>query len=247
MPEFYISVGDGAALNGYVTILLFAALAVFSYFCGCINGAVIISKYVLRDDIRAHGSGNAGLTNFHRTFGGKWTAVVLLMDMAKTALAVVVSAALVACLVTPNWLSLLLGIPTAAREDWMDWMVLFAKYWAGVFCVVGHMFPCMFGFKGGKGILSGGTLLLLIGDWRIILIGWGGFLLLAALTRWVSLGSIWAGASFPLSTFLCYRDPVLVVLALVVGGLIVFQHRGNLGRILRGEESKFSLHHKKRE
>ncbi len=75
------------------------------------------------------------------------------------------------------------------------WVVLF-KYWGGLFCLLGHMFPCMFHFKGGKGILSGGTIALMM-DWRIGLVVWGvpdpGHL-----TRYVSLGSLWAGASFPL-------------------------------------------------
>lgn len=246
MPEFYISVGGGMALNGYVTLLLFAALAVAAYFCGCLNGAVIVSKYILRDDVRTHGSGNAGLTNFHRTFGGKWTAVVLLLDVIKTVVAVWLAAAVVACRVTPNWLPLLVGMRTASQEEWMAWLVLFAKYWAGLFCIIGHMFPCMFGFKGGKGILSGGTLLLVLGDWRIILVGWGGFLLLAVLTRWVSLGSTWAGLSFPFSTWFVYQDWRLTLIAVAVGGLIVWQHRGNIRRILKGEERKFSLHKKEK-
>ena len=77
-------------------------------------------------------------------------------------------------------------------------------------------------------------------DWRVALVVWGGFLILAALTKWVSLGSIWAGASFPFATWFVYHDVVL-------RGLIVWKHRGNLKRILNGTESKFSLHHKKDE
>ena len=89
-----------------------------------------------------------------------------------------------------------------------------AKYWAALFCLLGHMFPCMFHFKGGKGILSGGTIAMMM-DWRIALVVWGGFLLLAILTRYVSLGSVWAGASFPFISWYCYPDPVIVVLAFV--------------------------------
>ena len=121
-----------------------------------------------------------------------------------------------------------------------------AKYWAGLFCLLGHMFPCMFHFKGGKGILSGGTIAIMI-DWRIALVVWGGFLILAVLTRWVSLGSIWAGASFPFATWFVYHDWILLLLGIFIGGLIVWKHRGNLKRILSGTESRFTLHHKKDE
>ncbi len=84
-----------------------------------------------------------------------------------------------------------------------------AKYWAGLFCLLGHMFPCMFHFKGGKGILSGGTIAIMI-DWRIALVVWGGFLILAMLTRYVSLGSMLGGGqSFPFVTWFVYQDVVL--------------------------------------
>lgn len=210
--------------------LAFGAIAVVSYFLGCSNGAVIISKYILRDDIRTHGSGNAGLTNFYRTFGGGITLAVILIDVLKMLLSLVAGV-----LIARHFLF------GPAAEPWMS---LLAKYWAGTFCILGHMFPCMFGFKGGKGILSGGTMVLMM-DWRIALVAWGGFVLLVALTRWVSLGSCWAAASFPVSTFFVFHNPVLTVLALISGGLVVWKHRGNIQRILKGTESKFSFHHKK--
>lgn len=204
--------------------LLIAAIA---YFCGCFNGAVIVSKYILRDDIRNHGSGNAGLTNFYRTFGGFLTLVVILCDVLKAIIAI--------------WAGMFL-----ARQMVVDDAVVvnLAKYWAGMWCLLGHMFPCMFHFKGGKGILSGGTIAIMI-DWRIALVVWGGFLVLAVVTRYVSLGSCWAGASFPFATWFVYHDTVLLVLAVVIGGLILYMHRANIHRLLTGTENKFSLHHKK--
>lgn len=205
---------------------VFLAVAAAAYFLGCFNGAVIVSKYILRNDIRNHGSGNAGLTNFYRVFGGGLTFVVILCDVVKAVLAVLIGT-LVIGTVAGGWMGPVLG-----------------KYWAGLFCLLGHMFPCMFGFKGGKGILSGGTIALML-DWRIALVVWGGFLILAALTKWVSLGSIWAGASFPFATWFVYQDLFLLVLSIIIGGLIVWKHRGNLKRILSGTESKFSLHKKK--
>ena len=196
------------------------AVTVASYLLGCFNGAVIVSKYILRDDVRNHGSGNAGLTNFYRTFGGPLTAAVILTDVLKAVIAVLLG----------SWL---LGFIDP----------LFGKYWAGLFCLLGHMFPCMFHFKGGKGILSGGTIAIMI-DWRIALVVWGGFLILTALTRYVSLGSLWAGASFPFISWYCYPDSVIVILAFACGGLVVWQHRANIKRLLSGTENKFSFHRK---
>ena len=202
----------------YFAVVMLPAAAI-AYLCGCFNGAVIVSKYILRDDIRTHGSGNAGLTNFYRTFGGFLTLVVILTDVLKAVAALLLA-------------GLLMGAP-------------FGQYWAALFCLLGHMFPCMFHFKGGKGILSGGTIALMI-DWRIALVAWGGFLLLVLLTKYVSLGSIWAGASFPFTSWFCYPDqPAVIVLAFVTGALVVWQHRANIGRLLSGTENKFHLHKKK--
>ena len=75
---------------GASAILPAVVTAVIAYFCGCFNGAVIVSKYILRDDVRGHGSGNAGLTNFYRTFGGPLTFVVILTDVLKAVVAVLV-------------------------------------------------------------------------------------------------------------------------------------------------------------
>ena len=209
--------------------LMAAIIAAAAYFCGCFNGAVIVSKYILRDDVRTHGSGNAGLTNFYRTFGGPLTFVVILTDVLKAVVAVLV------------------GI-LVMRANGMDSVLQIAlgKYWAGVWCLLGHMFPCMFGFEGGKGILSGGVVAIMI-DWRVALVVWGGFFVLTALTRWVSLGSCWAGACFPFATWSVYHDLLLLALAIFIGGLILWKHRGNIKRLLRGEESKLSFHHQKKE
>lgn len=209
--------------NYLIPVLSIIGVAIVAYFLGCFNGAVIVSKYILKNDIRNHGSGNAGLTNFYRVFGGKLTFAVILTDVLK---------AVIAVLIGMSVLGYVLNAPTLG------------KYFAGMFCMIGHIFPCMFGFKGGKGILSGGTVALMI-DWRVALVVWGGFLLLSILTKWVSLGSIWAGLSFPVATWFVYHDVFLLFCALVSGLLIVWKHRANFRRILKGEESKFSFHRKK--
>ena len=218
--ELLTEIGPGFVLPALV-------VAVVAYFCGCFNGAVIVSKYILRDDVRKHGSGNAGLTNFYRTFGGPLTLVVILTDVLKAIVAVWVGILVAKYFVLDDALVIALG-----------------KYWAGTFCLLGHMFPCMFQFKGGKGILSGGTIAIMM-DWRVALVVWGGFLLLAVLTRYVSLGSCWAGASFPFATWFVYHDVFLTVFGACLGCLILYMHRGNIQRLLSGTENKFSLHHKK--
>ncbi|MDE6107274.1 MAG: glycerol-3-phosphate acyltransferase, partial [Oscillospiraceae bacterium] len=139
------------------SFLVFGLVAVTAYLLGCSNGAVIISKYILHDDIRTHGSGNAGLTNFLRTFGGPWTLAVIAIDVLKAVLAILLA----------QWVMAPMG-----------W-VMIGKYWAAAFCLLGHMFPCMFGFKGGKGILSGGTIAIML-NWKLALLVWGGFLILTA-------------------------------------------------------------------
>lgn len=198
-----------------------------AYFCGCFNGAVIVSKYILRDDVRNHGSGNAGLTNFYRTFGGPLTFMVILTDVLKAVVAILIGTMLFRNMIVDD-----------------TFVITLAKYWAGLWCLLGHMFPCMFHFKGGKGILSGGAIAIMI-DWRIALVVWGGFLILAILTRYVSLGSCWAGASFPFATWFVYHNVVITVLGAVIGLLILYMHRGNIKRLLTGTENKFSLHKKK--
>ena len=197
-----------------------ALAMVISYLCGCFNGAIVVSKYILRNDVRDHGSGNAGLTNFYRTFGGPVTVIVLLTDFFK----------MVAAILLTNLFLLPWGSPLAAR------------LLSGFFVMLGHMYPVFFGFRGGKGVLAGGALAFMI-DWRIFVVVFGLFLLIAVLTHYVSLGSICGGAAFPFVTFFFLREMphvwLYTVLAALCGGMLVFKHRENIGRLLRGEERKF--------
>ena len=151
-----------------------------SYLLGCFNGSVMTSHFIIRDDVRQHGSGNAGLTNFYRTYGARYALCVIICDMGKTVLA---------CLIGGYLMHWVVG-------DWTLGLLI-----AGIGCELGHMFPVFFGLRGGKGILSGGVLVLLL-DWRVALIAWGLFAVLWLTTRYVSLGSIAATASMPVSVFL---------------------------------------------
>ena len=198
----------------FITVLL-------GYFLGCLNGSVMVSHFIIRDDVRQHGSGNAGLTNFYRTYGAKYALGVILFDMGKT---------VVACLLGGAMFNHLFG-------DWALGVLL-----GGLGCELGHMFPVFFGFKGGKGILSGGTLVWLL-NWRVALIAWVLFAALWLLTRYVSLGSVSAAASMPISTwFFCGHSLLYTVLGAVIAALVVWCHRDNIRRLLKGQERKFHWH-----
>lgn len=199
--------------------ILWIALALAGYLLGCANGAILTSKIFYRDDVRKHGSGNAGLTNFYRTYGAKLMLCVVAIDMLKAVIAVELGG---------YFLGGALG-----------------KYFMGFFCMLGHMFPAPYGFKGGKGILSSGTLLLCL-DWRVALVSWGAFLVLVLLTRYVSLGSVAAAVLLPVTTFFVYRGapqfPWIMLLGTLIGGMVTWAHRANIGRLLHGTESKFTIH-----
>ena len=108
--------------------------------------------------------------------------------------------------------------------------------------ILGHNFPVFFGFKGGKGILCSGTLLLLL-DWRIAAVGWGLFALLWLTTRYVSLGSVSGAVSFPVTTLIfCPGNWTVFVLSLLIAALVIWAHRENISRLLHGTESRFRWH-----
>lgn len=200
--------------------LAITAVAVISYFLGCCNSSIIISKYLLKDDVRKYGSGNAGLTNFYRVYGKKNVVWVILLDVLKAVASCLIGGALLGAV--------------------MDWAIL-GKYIAGLFCMLGHVFPCMFGFKGGKGVLSGGAIAIML-DWRIALVVWGIFIILVAFSKMVSLGSMGAAISFPLMTWTIYHSAVLLVLSVLISVLICWRHKDNAKRIAHGEENKLEFH-----
>lgn len=192
-----------------------------SYLLGCFNGSVMTSHFIIRDDVRQHGSGNAGLTNFYRTYGARYALCVIVCDMGKTVLACLIGGYLM------HWVA----------GDWTLGLLI-----AGIGCELGHMFPVFFGLRGGKGILSGGVLVLLL-DWRVALIAWGLFAVLWLTTRYVSLGSIAATASMPVSVFLLMgHNWLYTVLSAAVAALVIWCHRGNIQRLLSGTEKKFHWH-----
>ena len=192
---------------------------VVGYLLGNLNGAILISKLMANEDVRSKGSGNAGLTNFVRNYGAATSVFVILIDMGK---------AVAACLIG--------GLLLKGYGMYQEGVAL------GALCVIlGHDFPALLGFKGGKGILSGVTVALMM-DWRIGLFVFGIFLVAYLLTGYVSLGSVLSSGSFGFIYAIFHWGmwfPIIVGFSL--SALIVWMHRGNIKRLIKGEERKTNL------
>ena len=195
-------------------------VVVAAYFLGCFNGAMMISRRIFHDDVRTHGSGNAGLTNFYRTYGAKYALLVIVCDMGKTAIATAIGGCLF----------------RALYQDWTLGVLI-----AGLSCIIGHVFPVTYNFKGGKGILSGSILVIML-DWRMALVAWVLFFLAVVCSRYISLGSISAAASVGVSSFFLYDRPLYIVLAVLISALVIWSHRTNVKRLISGTENKFKWH-----
>ena len=191
-----------------------------AYFLGNLNGAVLISRLVAHEDVRTKGSGNAGLTNFTRNYGAASSIFVIAIDVGK---------AVAACLLG--------GMLLEDYGHYMDGVAL-----GGLFVILGHDFPALLGFKGGKGILSGVTVALML-DWRIGLFVFSIFLVAYAISKYVSQGSVLsAGAFGPIYALVHWGEgwfPICVGFVLSV--LIVWMNRSNIVRLVKGEERKTNL------
>lgn len=194
--------------------------AVIAYLLGNLNGAVVVSRLVAHEDVRTKGSGNAGLTNFTRNYGADTSVFVILIDVGKAA---------AACLIG--------GLLLKRFGHYTDGVTL-----GGLFVILGHDFPALLGFKGGKGILSGVTVALML-DWRIGLFVFGIFLVAYLLTKYVSLGSILSSGSFGFIYALVHWGEgwFPIVVGFFLSALIVWMHRGNIVRLMKGEERKTNL------
>ena len=198
--------------------MVFAILltAVLSYLLGNLNGAILLSRLVEKDDVRNHGSGNAGFTNFFRNYGKSTSLLVILIDAAKAA---------ASCLLG-GWLLGKYGLRT-------EGMLL-----GGLAATLGHDFPAFLGFRGGKGIVCGFATALAT-DWRVGLILFAVFALVYFLTHYVSLASVLCALGFFVSFWLFYPGrPFVLILSGCLSALAIFLHRENIGRLIRGQERK---------
>ncbi len=195
--------------------------ALVCYFLGNHNGAICVSA-MLHDDVRQHGSGNAGLTNFIRSFGAGRALLVIAIDVGK---------AVLACLLG--------GLMLAPYGYALEGRVL-----GGVFVMLGHDFPALQGFRGGKGILSGWFIAWTV-DWRIGALIGVVFFTAYLLTQYVSLGSVLAAITFAVGFVVFHHDNLWVMAGGVFMGLLtIFMHRGNIVRLVKGQERKTNLFQK---
>lgn len=202
-------------------ILTIVIVGIISYLVGSLNCSILISR-LFKKDVRDSGSGNAGATNMARTFGTGVGVLTMLGDFLKTLI------------------PLLLTRLIFKDESYWQGMVAFS----GFCCSLGHIYPLYFGFRGGKAVTVVGMVFLVV-DWRCFAVGISVFILMVALTRYVSLGSIMAAFAGPIAMFFICRNAsdgyYVVGCLLALALMILWLHRGNVQRLLNGTERKFEL------
>ena len=193
---------------------------VIAYLLGNVNGAIVVSHAIAHEDVRTKGSGNAGLTNFTRNYGSAGSVFVILIDVGKAALA---------CLIG--------GLLLKKFGMYHDGVAI-----GGLGVILGHDFPALLGFKGGKGILSGVTVALML-DWRLGLLVFSIFLAAYLTTHYVSLGSILSSGSYGFFYTWAHwgEETFPMFVSFFLGAMIVWMHRDNIIRLIRREERKTNL------
>ena len=184
---------------------------ILGYLLGSVSVSILISKYFFHDDVRGHGSGNAGATNVARVFGLQAGFLTFLGDCLKSVLAM--------------WLGALLAGDTGLAL-------------AGAACLIGHCFPVFFRFRGGKAVSAGAAVGLML-DWRLFLISIAVFLIVAFLFKIASVASMSAAIAQAAGAFLFTNSLLLILLAIFAAILVVFMHRSNIRRLIAGQEPKF--------
>lgn len=206
-------------------------IAILSYLLGSLNFGVILSNTVKKEDVRDSGSGNAGTTNMMRTYGKTLGLLTIAGDILKVMVAI--------------WIAFKIMDVEELKvtlDNVSDYPQVVLKSFAGLFAVLGHIFPCFFKFKGGKGVATSGGMVIMI-DWRIALILLVIFALTILITKYVSLGSILMAVFYPVFIGIFYKDIILVLIATVFTIIVVVAHRENVKRLINHTENKIG--HKK--
>lgn len=217
-------------------VLKYFLIAVIAYLLGSLNFSIILSEVVKKKDIRDSGSGNAGATNMLRTYGKKAAVGTMIGDILKVALGIIIAFAI---LNVP--MKYIFSNPVDASEIQR---VMLYKEFAGLFCVLGHIFPLYFKFKGGKGVAAC-TGMVIIVDWRIALILFVIFIGVILISKWISLGSIVIALLYPVLIFAFYKNFILAAVALLFTAIVIVAHRENIKRLAKGTENKISFKSKK--
>ena len=209
-----------------VIIILFSSF--IGYLIGSVNTSINVGKLLFRVDVREHGSGNAGATNALRTLGKGAAIAVVIGDFLK---------GILACLIG-RWVFGELNPGDG---------VFIGEYMAGFFAVVGHNWPIYFGFKGGKGVMTSFAVAMMFSPLSA-LICLAVFIIIVAITRFVSLGSMVSAAIFPVLAIV-FNEPLYMVLTgVALVALIIWRHKANIERLVSGNETKLSLKkHKEKE
>ena len=229
------------ALSAFLLFLLFGLV---SYLFGSVSFAVIFTRIFAHTDVRQHGSGNAGMTNVMRTAGVVPGVLTLVCDVLKAAVSALLGYFVLTDLVAQ------LSPQAAALSP------VYGATVCGLCCVLGHIFPVFFGFRGGKGVLTSFGMICVL-DWRCALILLGVFLLTMLLCRIISASSIAASVAYPIATYLLsafaspaeegialFGIPLLwfrTLAAAVFAAVVILKHKDNIRRLIRGEEKKFTV------
>jgi glycerol-3-phosphate acyltransferase PlsY len=200
-------------------------IILLAYLIGSLPTAVWVSRYFFNIDIREYGSGNAGATNTFRILGKKWGALVMVVDMLKGLLAVKLVWLL------PYYFSVDHEVARYSMQIGL-----------GMAAVIGHIYPIWADFRGGKGVATLFGLVLGISPWSALCCS-GVFLLVLYLTRFVSLSSILASVAFPVFILVIFNvdNQAYRIFAVAVALLVILTHQKNIGRLIRGNESKVPI------
>ena len=199
---------------------VYVLVGLIAYLIGSISFAIIFSKKFAGFDVREKGSKNAGTTNVLRTVGKKAAALTLICDILKGVVAVLIA--------------------ILASKIWKESDVEILKYLAGLFVIIGHTFPVYFGFRGGKGVATAlGVLLMVNPQIGVSCLVFALIIMIA--TRFVSLGSILAAILFPILTVFMTENFYAKVISILIGLLVIFNHRTNIKRLKDGTENKLSF------
>ena len=204
-------------------LLLLILAPIVGYVVATLNPAIILSRLVYHKDIRECRSGNPGFTNFKRTFGGKWAWWVLVLDLTKAATVALI-------------FSLLLSKYGVDRQ--------LAAAYTGAFCLFGHAYPFLYGFRGGKGFLVCLSTIYVI-DFRVGLIATGVMCLLLLTTHYMSLSTVTALLLSPIPLYLLGASLWTTLSTLALVSFVAVRHRANFRRLISGTESRFYLGSKK--